>query len=591
MKKVNLLKLTGAVLSLSLMMYFLVSYINPQNASAEENVSEIRGIWVATVFGLDYPSGYTDSEKDLKKRIDDVMETSAKAGFNTVFFQVRPACDAFYKSDIFPWSRYLTGEQGKAPENGFDPLEYAVSSAHKHSMKLHAWINPYRVTVSAGDEKDFDEKNPAKIHSEYTICHTDGKMYLDPGNPEVTKLIADGAREIVKNYRVDGIHIDDYFYPDGNFADGESYAKYGNGKSLEDWRRDNVTEMVKALSEAVHNEKADVVFSVSPSGIWANKKTNSNGSATSGSESYVKGFADTRRWVKEEIIDWIIPQIYWNQGYEIADFNTLVKWWKDTTEGTKVKLCIGLAAYKASDANDPQSPWYGEQGIEELRSQIDFCRLMKTEGYAMYRYGSVASKKGIFEMTEEINKTEEPSEIFTDIKDFPWAKDAVKSLYEKEIIKGMGDGSFGGHRQVSRADFTVMLLRTTKETADFKENFDDVLKTDYFYEEIGAAKALGIAGGLGDNKFAPKENISRQDMAVMVYRILKEKGKAESAENGEISFTDSEQIKDYAKEAVAVLSQMKIINGYEDGSFKPLGNATRAETAVVIDKVQNLLGE
>ncbi len=589
MKKVNFLKLTGAVLSLSLMMYFLVSYINPQRAVAESNASEMRGVWVATVFGLDYPSGYTDSEKELKGRIDTIMEKSAEAGFNTVFFQVRPAADAFYKSEIFPWSAYLTGEQGKAPENGFDPLSYAVSSAHAKGMELHAWINPYRVTVSAGEEKNFAKNNPAKIHSEYTITHTDGKIYFDPGNPDAKQLIIDGAVEIAENYDVDGIHLDDYFYPGGDFADGESYGKYGGGKDIATWRRDNVTALIKEMGEAIHKKKKDIMFSVSPAGIWANKSSNPEGSATNGSETYSKAYADTRLWVKEELIDCIIPQIYWNQGYEIADFNVLVNWWKNVAEGTNVKLCIGIAAYKASDAVDPQSVWYGEGGIEELKAQIDFTRLKETDGYVMYRYGSVASSKGIFDMIAQMNKTEEPSGIFSDMKDFAWAKEAITALYDKEIIKGMGDGSFGGGNKVSRADFTVMLLRLTGDTAEFKDNFDDVLKTDYFYKEIGIAKALGIAGGLGDNKFAPRDNISRQDMAVMIYRILKEKGKIQDAENQELSFNDSGEIKDYAKSAVKALTDAKVINGYEDQTFKPKGNLTRAEAATVIYKAEKLL--
>ncbi len=589
MKKVNLFKLVAAVMSLSLMMYFLVSYISPQNASAESNVTEMRGVWVATVFGLDYPSGYTEREDELKDRIDDIMEDCAKAGFNTVFFQVRPACDAFYKSEIFPWSKYLTGEQGKAPENGFDPLSYAVSSAHKRNMELHAWINPYRVTVSAGEENGFSKDNPAKVHSEYTITHTDGKIYLNPGLDEVLRLITDGAVEIVKNYDVDGIHIDDYFYPGGDFADGEAYAKYGNGKSLDDWRRDNVTRMIKSLNDAIHKERGDVMFSVSPSGIWANKETKAEGSATNGSESYTKAYADTRLWVKEELIDCIIPQIYWNQGFEIADFNTLVRWWSDVKEGTDVKLCIGIAAYKASDATDSSSPWYGKTGIEELASQIDYCRLMETDGYAMYRYGSVASNKGILDMIEKANKTEEPSEIFTDINDFPWAKEAIEGLYDKKVINGMGDGSFGGARQVSRADFTVMLLRATGKTATPQDNFADVKKSDYFYEEIGIAKALGYAGGLGNNEFAPRNNISRQDMAVMVYCVLEKEGKIDKSDWQNDLFADGEKVRDYAKEAVASLSAIKIINGYEDGTFKPQGNATRAETAVVIHKVKAIL--
>lgn len=592
MKTVNLLKCVAALLCLSIMMYFLVDAIRPENASAEENSSEMRAVWVATVFGLDFPSGYTGKAGELREKIDEIMENCQKAGFNTVFLQVRPACDAFYKSEIFPWSKYLTGTQGKAPSDGFDPLSYAIESAHKRGLSLHAWINPYRVTVSAGDESGFSQDNPAKIHGEYTVTHSDGKIYFDPGLPQVRQLIVDGAAEIVKNYEVDGIHLDDYFYPEGNFADSETHATYGKDfDNIDDWRRDNVTTLIRELSEAIHSANPAAMFSVSPSGIWANKENQEDGSLTSGSESYSSAYADTRLWVKEGLIDCIIPQIYWERGYEIADFSVLVNWWSDLVTNTNVKLCIGLAAYKASDAGDPLSKWYGENGIEELRAQIDFCRMKETSGYAMYRYGSVFSTSGILNMVKEMNKTTEPSAVFTDINEFSWAKDAITALYEKGVVKGFEDGSFGGGKMVTRADFTVMLLRAAEKTADFDENFDDVSESDYFYRETGIAKALGYIDGTGDNKFNPRNNISRQDMAVIAYRVLKTDGAVEDAAWSDDSFTDGESIDGYARMAVAALSKAGIINGYPDGTFSPAANATRAETAVMIHRIYEILNK
>ena len=592
MKKVSLIRCIAAVLCLSAMMYFLVNCISTQKAAAEGGGSEMRGVWVATAFGLDFPSEYTVSESVLKERIDKIMEDCESAGLNTVFFQVRPACDAFYKSEIFPWSKYLTGTQGKAPENGFDPLEYAVSAAHKRGITLHAWINPYRVTASVGDEAELAENNPAKIHSEYTVLHKDGKLYLNPGIPEVMQLIVDGAVEIVKNYDVDGIHLDDYFYPDGDFEDGETYLKYGGGfDNIEDWRRNNVTELIKNMGEAVHTEDKSVMLSVSPSGIWANNSNMDGGSATDGAESYSRYFADSRLWVRENLIDCIIPQIYWHRGYAPADFTTLVDWWTKTVSGTKVKLCIGLAAYKASGAADQTSPWYGESGISELTAQINYCRMKNAGGYVMYRLGSVTSNKEIFDMTAKMSRAEGIPVIFTDLHEYPWAKDAVTALYERGIVKGYGDGSFGGGNMVSRADYVVMLMRSCGKTAEIKDNFADVQKSDYFYNEIGAAKALGYISGTGDNTFFPKSNISRQDMAVIAYRVLKAEGKIETASRSEALFSDGASVGDYAKEAVASLSKAGIINGYQDGTFAPLANATRAETAVMIYRIDKILNK
>lgn len=581
-KKINLMKLTAAVLSISLMLYVLAVNIRPERASAQTNTNEIRGIWVATVFGLDFPGNTSSSEKELKGKIDEVIKNCKNAGINTVFFQVRPASDAFYASDIFPWSKYLCGVQGKAPQNGFDPLKYAIEAAHKENISLHAWINPYRVTVSSGDENGLCESNPAKTHPEYVISHTDGKLYYNPGLPQVRELIISGALEIVKKYDVDGIHLDDYFYPDGDFDDKNAFSEYGNGKTLEDWRRDNVTQLIRDMGVSVHKEKKDVIFSVSPAGIWANKESLSAGSLTFGSETYFKGYADTRLWVKEELIDWIMPQIYWNKGYSLADFTILMNWWSDVVNGTSVKLCPGLAAYKASDTTDQSSPWYGENGINELKSQVEYCRMSKTCGYAFYRYGSVFSNNALLKMTEEINKTDTPAEIFTDINNFPWAKTAVTHLFNLGIVNGYSDKSFGGQNNVTRGDFTLMLIRASQKEVSFNENFSDVNQNDYYFKEIGTAKKLNIVSGYGDNMFLPKSNITRQDMAVIIYRYmlsekLTDKGNAES-----LSFSDNSEISDYAKEAVAALSKLKIINGYEDGSFKPQNTASRAETAVML---------
>ncbi len=589
--KRSILKFTAVVICMAIMLGMAAENLMPRPVEAKEQaLLEMRGVWVATIYGLDFPSGYTTDDTELRKKIDAVMDNCLKCGFNTVFFQVRPASDAFYKSEIFPWSKYLTGEQGKAPKNDFDPLEYAISAAHQRKLELHAWINPFRVTVSAGDNNSLSSDNPAVLHSEYTALGADGKIYYNPAIPEARNLIVDGAVEIVKNYAVDGIHIDDYFYPNGGLDDSREYSRYGGELSLEDWRRNNVTELIRALDGAIHRERSDALFSVSPSGIWANQKNNQNGSDTGGTESYSKSYADSRLWVKEELVDCIIPQIYWERGHSIADFTTLADWWCDAVKGTDVKLCVGIAAYKANDTADRESPWYEEKGVEEMKSQVEYCRKKGIYGYSMYRYGSVAKNQSLSEMAATVNMPNGGNaELFQDINEFLWAKNAIEALYEKNIIKGMGNGYFGGGEPVSRADFTVMMVRVVGKTTDFTENFSDVKLDDYFFNEVGIAKDLGYTEGMGANLFMPRSVISRQDLATMVYRILKAENAIAEGKWSDTLFADGDEISSYAKEAVAALSREGIISGYEDKTFKPQQSATRAETAVMIYKAEKLL--
>lgn len=367
---------------------------------SENEMEEFRAVWVGTVFGLNYPSKATTDDTALKKDAIEILDYVKDMGFNTVIFQVRPSCDALYKSNIFPWSKYLTGQQGLAPANNFDPLAFFVEEAHARGLKLHAWINPYRVTATKNDESSLCASNPAILRKEITVKHTDGKVYWNPGEPDARQIVLDGIKEIVNNYDVDGIHIDDYFYPEGNFNDSFVYNYYGNGLSLADWRRENNNKLVKSIYEIVHSSEKNIEFGVSPSGIWANKSYQTpQGSNTNGSESYSVQFADSRKWVKEGYIDYIIPQIYWNIGFDKADYKELVSWWADLVKDTNVKLYIGQAAYKTGNKNI-NSPWYG---VNEIQRQIELNRQNELiSGYAMYSYSSLKNE-ALYNLVKQIN--------------------------------------------------------------------------------------------------------------------------------------------------------------------------------------------
>ena len=351
----------------------------------------MKGIWIATVSNLDYPKEGTVNSAQLMKEADEILDNCQQLGFNAVFFQVRPAGDAFYKSNIYPYSQWLTGSQGTAPENGFDPLAYWVDGAHKRGMELHAWINPYRITTNGISLDSLAINNPARINKNYTIHYTNGNYYYNPAMPEVRQLVIDGVMEIVNNYDVDGIHMDDYFYPGTDIDDDEDYAKYNTAFSNKaDWRRNNVDLLVKGIHDSLSG--SGVTFGISPSGIWANKDNNPLGSNTGGFESYASIYADTRKWALSGWIDYIAPQIYWEIGHSIADYATLADWWSQTLASSGTKLYIGIGEYRCDDASSG-SVWYNGAAIEKQFAYN--ANIPKIEGEIHFRYGSIMKNSAL----------------------------------------------------------------------------------------------------------------------------------------------------------------------------------------------------
>ncbi|HOV28291.1 MAG TPA: family 10 glycosylhydrolase [Pseudobacteroides sp.] len=369
--------------------------------------NDLRGLWVATVVNIDYPQKPTTDSETLKQEALKVLDYAKDLRLNAIFLQVRPTSDALYQSKYFPWSKYLTGKQGLSPSNSFDPLKFWVDEAHKRGLTLHAWINPYRITKkSTTDAKDtlnsLAPSNPARLHPEWVIKYKDGNYYYDPGIPEVRKLIIDGALEIIDNYQVDGIHFDDYFYPGTDFNDNATYKKYGSGfKNVDDWRRSNVNKLIYDLSNAIKAKNKDIRFGISPFGIWANKKKNPLGSDTNGGESYYSHYADTRKWVKESMIDYIAPQLYWYIGHNLADYSKLLTWWANTVKGTGVDLYIGQAAY-LSNNTDPSSPWYG---ISEIERQLKLNeKTPEVKGSIFFNYNTMAKAPSLSALIKSIHE-------------------------------------------------------------------------------------------------------------------------------------------------------------------------------------------
>lgn len=301
------------------------------NALAGNPKREFRGAWMHIIGQKQYAEQSTaENQAYLIDQLDKLQE----AGCNAIIWQIRPQADAAYQSNLEPWSRWLTGEPGKAPNPMWDPLQFMIDEAHKRGMELHAWINPYRVTSG----KD-DKPAPGHVyyqHPEWFIKYNDGKLYFDPGLPESRDFIDKVVRDIVTRYDVDAIHMDDYFYPyptDKDFPDDASYNKYGQGWDKGDWRRANVDKLIEQLHNTLVELKPWVRLGISPFGIWRNKKDDVNGSETNGLQCYDKLYADCPRWTALGWVDYMVPQLYWELEHPRANGLTLSYWWNNHANG------------------------------------------------------------------------------------------------------------------------------------------------------------------------------------------------------------------------------------------------------------------
>ncbi len=298
---------------------------------AQNPKREFRGAWMHTVHQSQYAKMTPQETKDY---LIDQLDLLQDAGVNAVLFQVRPSADAFYPSKLEPWSRFLTGKAGVAPNPVWDPLDFMIKECHKRGMELHAWLNPYRVTTSANEvlpKNHIYHKHPNRF------VKYDGKLYFDPGLPENRKFIESVVLDLITRYDLDGVHMDDYFYPypvaKKEFPDDASYKKYGKGMNRGDWRRKNVDLLIEEIHKLISKEKPWIRFGVSPFGIWRNKKTDPRGSDTNGLQNYDALYADVLLWTKNGWVDYMLPQLYWELEHKAASYLVLVDWWNNNANG------------------------------------------------------------------------------------------------------------------------------------------------------------------------------------------------------------------------------------------------------------------
>lgn len=374
----------------------------------------VRGVWVSTVANIDVPKGLPENE--YKEYLTKMIENIASYNINTIIFQVRPNNDAFYPSKLNPWSRYITGEEGKDP--GFDVLKYVIEEAKRHDIKVHAWMNPYRVSQASLDQLNMTKEeylatlapnNFARLHPEHTILDGANKIILSPSHPEVIDFVTKTIMEVVDNYDVEGVHIDDYFYPYAKIPEEreqEDYLKYrlDETQCLDDFRRMNVNKMIKSIHDALKNSfsknNKKVLFGISPFAIYRTNSAILEGGWEKGSynaagalQCYSELYSDVYLWMKENWIDYVVPQVYFPFERKDVTYHDLTKWWSDICNETHTILYIGMGLYQMGSNEVWQNP-------NEIENQLRFnCNFNNVAGTIFFTYHDLV--KGQNEIKDE----------------------------------------------------------------------------------------------------------------------------------------------------------------------------------------------
>ena len=327
-----------------------VAYCLLPDSSFAQTRPEFRGVWVATVDNIDWPSKGNFNSDSQKIEFIRLLDMHKRNGMNALVVQVRPAADAFYPSPYEPWSEWLTGRQGSPPQPYYDPLAFMITETHKRGMEFHAWMNPYRAVFSIL-KSSIAPTHITRLHPGWFLDYGD-KRYFDPGNKEVQQYVTSIVKDVVSRYAVDAIHFDDYFYPyripGKEFPDSTGYLQYGKGMNKDDWRRSNVDSIILKLSRTIKLENKYCQFGISPFGVWRNADKDSlNGSDTkAGQTNYDDLYADILLWLRKGWIDYVAPQLYWEFGHKAAPYEKLVEWWGRHTYGRN--CYIGLGIYRAN---------------------------------------------------------------------------------------------------------------------------------------------------------------------------------------------------------------------------------------------------
>lgn len=341
---------------------------------------EFRGIWIATVANINFPSKQGLAPAAAQAELDAMVDAAAGAGFNALMFQVRPEGDAMYRSDLEPWSRYLTGRSGGDP--GFDPLEYLIESAHRKNIEVHGWFNPYRAKSSKGSVAAAPH---VSVTNPDCVIPYGNLLWMDPGSTVVRQRTIDVVLDVTRRYDIDGIHFDDYFYPypDGHeFPDNVTYAAYqGSGGTLDrgDWRRQNVDALVEGVATGIRDTKDWVRFGISPFGIYRPGFP----TGVTGFDQYTGLYADPMKWVDKGWVDYVAPQLYWPIAAARQPYDPLIRWWATSSAGRSHVFAGNFLA-----ALGTKPAWT----VDEFRGQLASTRLahaMGATGNIFYHIGPI----------------------------------------------------------------------------------------------------------------------------------------------------------------------------------------------------------
>lgn len=474
---------------LLLLFFFFQCSFSFSNAQSSPK-REFRAAWIATVSNIDWPSKQGLPSVQQKQELINRLDALRAIGCNAVILQIRPAADALYDSEIEPWSRFLSGKQGQQPFPAYDPLQFAVEEAHKRNMELHAWFNPFRALTDS-------KKNP-NPPSHVTYKHPDwiisygGKSYIDPGVPEAREYVTNVIMDVVKRYDIDGVHLDDYFYPyriaGVEFGDARSYGRFKESfTNKEDWRRNNVSTFVATLYNNIKSEKKYVKFGISPFGVWRNASKDPEGSATRGGQTcYDDLYSDVILWQRKGWVDYTLPQLYWEHGHRAAAFETLLPWWEN--HSYKRHMYFGLGVYRMAESK--AAIW---QGPTEILKQIEDIRA-KSENPGVVFYSASSFNKISSALTDSLKSA--TNKHFAFPPTMPWLDH--KSPDAPELKGEMKNGQMHLEWTVvgkKQDNITYAVYRFNKEEAidlDKSEHIIAVQKDNKFIDKTASAKKTEV---------------------------------------------------------------------------------------------------